>query len=51
LLGHNKRSLLDDLATGRIIIYSGLDSFKTYGVGWTRRTIETLATVLLYREN
>lgn len=51
VLAHNKHGLMEELATGRILYYAGLDSFKTYGAGWTRRAVETLATGLLYREN
>lgn len=51
VLAHNKHALMEELATGRIMYYSGLATFKTYGAGWTRRTVETLATGLLYREN
>lgn len=50
-LAHNKHGLMEELATARIMYYSGLGTFDIYGAGWTRRTIETLSTGLLYREN
>lgn len=46
----NKNDLVEKFAAERILYYSRLATFKTFGAGWVRRTIETLSTALLMRD-
>lgn len=47
---HNKAYVMECLTTERILYYSKLNNFETFGAGWIRRSIETLSTALLSRE-
>lgn len=47
----HKNNLIEAFATERILYYTRIKNFDIYGAGWTRRTIETMSTGLLYREN
>lgn len=40
------RALLGEMTVQRIMFYSTLQTFQTYGLGWTRRSIKTLMEVL-----
>lgn len=45
----HKYNLAEKLAADRIMYYSMIRNFDVYGKGWVNRTIETLATGLLYK--
>lgn len=46
LKGRDERSLLAEIAAQRIIHYTLLHNFPTFGLGWVRRTIGTLMAVV-----
>ncbi|MGP1274039.1 MAG: glycoside hydrolase family 108 protein [Caulobacterales bacterium] len=39
-------SLLTEFAARRMVLYAGLDHFRTFGLGWSRRLMGTLAATL-----
>ncbi len=47
----NKNHLIEQLTKDRILYYTALDTWQTYGAGWTGRAIETLSSALLSRDN
>lgn len=40
------REILTETAARRMAFYAGIKTFKDFGLGWSRRTMETLATAL-----
>lgn len=47
----NKNALIEELTKERVLYYTALDTWKIYGAGWLRRSIETLSSALLSRDN
>lgn len=45
----HKNELIERFTTKRVTYYASLKTFATFGNGWIRRTIETMATAILYR--
>lgn len=39
-------SILREVAARRMVFYAGIKTFKDYGLGWSRRTMDSLATAL-----
>lgn len=48
--GLNTAYVVERLCVERVLYYTGLDTFKTFGRGWIIRSIETMATALLARD-
>lgn len=42
--------VIENFTAERIMHYTALDTFKTFGRGWINRSVETMATALLARE-
>ena len=46
----HRNDLIERFTANRILYYTSLRTFKSFGRGWTRRSIETMSTALLMRQ-
>lgn len=46
----HKNAVIEALTTERILYYTKLNNWGTFGKGWLRRSIETMSTALLTRD-
>lgn len=47
---HDKADVIEKLTQERLWHYAQLGTFKTFGRGWIRRSLETMSTALLIRD-